>query len=88
MDGGGGGEDGRRRALRWETVTAGTIAMGDQRWRQRRNERRDGGMITMCSIEIAVDGGGGDGRQWHNGRQDGRAASAGQGDGVRPSFQF
>ena len=61
MDGGGGGDDGRRWASRWETATAGTIAMGDQRRRRRRNERWDGGTITMCSIEIAVDGSGGDG---------------------------
>jgi len=39
----------------------------------------------MRGIEIAVDGGGGDGRQRRNGRQDGRAAAAGQGDGVSPS---
>jgi len=32
-----------------------------------------------------VDGGGGDGRRRRNGRQDGRAAAAGQGDGVSPS---
>jgi hypothetical protein len=40
----------------------------------------------MCGIEIAVDGGGGDGRRRRNGRQDGRAAAAGQGDGVSPSY--
>ena len=39
----------------------------------------------MRGIEIAVDGGGGDGRRRRNGRQDGRAAAAGQGDGVSPS---
>ena len=46
---------------------------------------QDGGRITMHSIEIAVDGGGGDGRRQCNGRQDGRASAAGQGDGVSPS---
>ena len=40
----------------------------------------------MRGIEIAVDGGGGDGRRRRNGRQDGRAAAAGQGDGVSPSY--
>jgi hypothetical protein len=35
----------------------------------------------MRNIEIAVDGGGGDEGRWHNGRQDGRASTAGQGDG-------
>jgi len=35
----------------------------------------------MRGIEIAVDGGGGDGRRRRNGRQDGRAAAAGQGVG-------
>ena len=39
----------------------------------------------MCDIEIAVDGGGGDGGQRRNGRQDGRASAAGQGDGGSPS---
>jgi len=42
----------------------------------------------MRSIEIAVDGGGGDGRRGRNGRQEGRAAVAGQGDGVSPSYLF
>ena len=42
----------------------------------------------MRGIEIAVDGGGGDGRRRRNGRQDGRAAAAGQGDGVSPSYLF
>ena len=32
---------------------------------------RDGGAIAMRGIEIAVDGGGGDGRRRRNGRQDG-----------------
>jgi hypothetical protein len=40
----------------------------------------------MRRIEIAVDGGGGDGRRRRNGQQDGRAAAAGQGDGVSPSY--
>ena len=40
----------------------------------------------MRGIEIAVDGGGGNGRRRRNGRQDGRAAAAGQGDGVSPSY--
>jgi len=39
----------------------------------------------MRGIEIAVDGGGGNGRRRRNGRQDGRASAAGQGDGVSPS---
>jgi hypothetical protein len=39
----------------------------------------------MRGIEIAVDGGGGDGQRRRNGRQDGRASAAGQGDGVSPS---
>ena len=39
----------------------------------------------MRGIEIAVDGGGSDGRRWRNGRQDGSASAAGQGDGVSPS---
>jgi len=42
--------------------------------------------ITMGGIEIAVDGYGGDGRRRRNGRKDGRAAMAGQGDGVSPSY--
>jgi hypothetical protein len=32
-----------------------------------------------------VDGGGGDGQWWRNGRHDSRASAAGQGDGVSPS---
>jgi hypothetical protein len=40
----------------------------------------------MRGIEIAVDDGSGDGRWRLNGRQDGRAAAAGQGDGVSPSY--
>ncbi len=40
----------------------------------------------MRGIEIAVDGGGGNGRRRHNGWQDGRAAAAGQGDGVSPAY--
>ena len=39
----------------------------------------------MRGIEIAVDVGGGDGRRRRNGRQDGRVAAAGQGDGISPS---
>jgi len=39
----------------------------------------------MRGIEIAVDGGGGDGRRRRNGRQDSRASTTGQGDGVSPS---
>ena len=56
-------------------------------WRQRwASAGRDGDAITMRVIEIAVDGGGGDGQWRRNGRQDGRAATAGQGDGVSPSY--
>ena len=44
-----------------------------------------GGAITMRGIEIAVDGGGGNGQRQRNGRQVGRVAAAGQGDGVSPS---
>jgi hypothetical protein len=40
----------------------------------------------MRGIEIVVDGGGGDGRWRRNGRQDSRAAAAGQGDGASPSY--
>jgi hypothetical protein len=40
----------------------------------------------MRGIEIMVDGGGGDGQRRRNGRQDGRAPAAGQGDGVSPSY--
>jgi len=40
----------------------------------------------MRGKEIAVDGSSGDGRRRRNGRQDGRAAAAGQGDGVSPSY--
>ena len=40
----------------------------------------------MRGIEIAVDGSGGDGRRRRSGRQVGRAAAAGQGDGVSPSY--
>ncbi len=40
----------------------------------------------MHGIEIAVDGGSGDGRRRRNGRQDGRASTAVQGDGVSPSY--
>ena len=36
---------------------------------------RDGSAITMRGIEIAVDGGGGNGRRRRNGRQDGRASA-------------
>jgi len=86
--------DGRRwRRRRWASagVTAmgdgnggGTIAVGDgnsggAQWKE------DCGVITMRGIENAVDGGGGDGRRRRNGRQDGRASTAGQGDGVSPS---
>ena len=75
MDGSKGGSDGRRQALQWETVTAvATQWMGG-----------GGSRIMMGGIEIAVDGSGGDGQQWRNGWQDGRAAAAGQGDGVSPS---
>jgi hypothetical protein len=42
----------------------------------------------MRGIEIAVDDGGGYGRQRRNGRQEGMAAAAGQGDGISPSFRF
>ena len=40
----------------------------------------------MRGIEIAVDGGGGNERRRRNGRQDGRVATAGQGDGVSRSY--
>ena len=86
MDGGGGDGDGRQRAsLQWETATV----VAQLRWvtatAAARNGRQECGVITMCSIENAVDGGGGDGRRRRNGRQDGRASRAGQGDGVSPS---
>ena len=42
--------------------------------------------ITMRGIEITVDSSGGDGQRQHNGRQDGRAGTARQGDGVSPSY--
>ena len=69
MDGGDGG-NAHRRASQWEMVTV----MAAQ-W-------TSGGSstITMCGIEIAVDGGGSDGQWWHNVRQDVRAAGAGQGE--------
>jgi hypothetical protein len=86
MDGGGGGGDGHQRASpQWETATA----VAQLRWvmatAAARNGRQDCGVITMRGIENAVDGGGGDGRRRRNGRQDGRASTAGQGDGVSPS---
>jgi hypothetical protein len=56
MDGGGGGGDGRRQALQWGHDCGG---QWQQQWRH--NGRQDGGAITMHGIEIAVDGGGGDG---------------------------
>jgi hypothetical protein len=86
---------------RWMAVAAAAMVIGgrcDGRrrrgWHDRggrlqrrrpRNGRRGGGAIRMRGIEIAVDGGGGDGRRRRNGRQDGRASTAGQGDGVSPS---
>ena len=74
MDGGGIGRNKRQRALRWETATA--VA---EQWMG-----SGGGAIKMHGIEIAVDGGGGDGQRRRNGRQDGRVAVAWQRDGVSP----
>jgi len=75
-----GGHRNGRRQQRWHDRG------GRRQWRWRRNGRGDGGVITMRGIEIAVDGGGGDGQRRCNGRQDRRAAAAGQGDGVIPSY--
>jgi len=74
----GGHHDGRRQR-QWHDHG------GQWQRRRQRNGRQDGGAITMRSIEIAVNGGGGNGRWWRSGRQDGRASTAGQGDGVSPS---
>jgi hypothetical protein len=79
MDGGGGSGNWRWRASRWRQDRGG---QRQRRWR--RNGRRDGGAITMRSIESAVDDSGGNGQRWYNGWQDNRASAAGQGDGVSP----
>ena len=69
-------------------MLAGVTAMGDSDGngpiavdngtRRQRNGRRDGSVITMHDIEIAVDGGGDDGQRRRNGRQGSRAAAAGR----------
>jgi len=76
----------RGREHRREEAHARHAAELVRRWRRWASAGRDGGAITMRGIEIAVDGSGGDGRRRRNGRQDGRAAAAGQGDGVSPSY--
>ena len=77
MDGSGGGSDGHRWASRWETATAvarlrwATATAAAAQWKVSRWRDHDARHRDHS------------GRRWCNGRQDGRASAAGQGDGVR-----